>query len=270
MEQKKILDYKNYVISFIPPTPNFKCKTDGEESLLILTTNKHNEYENLKEGNNQFVINKKYVYTLPKFNNHNIKSFDFEIIGGNENHKFHFGYGNNNSIFKPDTQIIKDKNNKKTISLINPYRYTNIFLKDKEDLFFYITFSFGSSGTINLKLVKVEDKLEEIKQKSIKRFYKASNFTIEQNKLFNNYLVIIISKCDNKELDMYLTVNNEIIKREYLRKYFNYILYEDMFISYEISIKPRYENEKIEGFIFYYTYASFLDILKFQIILIYL
>lgn len=262
---KKILDYKNYVISFIPPTPNFKCKTDGEESLLILTTNKHNEYENLKEGNNQFVINKKYVYTLPKFNNHNIKSFDFEIIGGNENHKFHFGYGNNNSIFKPDTQIIKDKNNKKTISLINPYRYTNIFLKDKEDLFFYISFSFGSSGTINLKLVKVEDKLEEIKQKSIKRFYKASNFTIEQNKLFNNYLVIIISKCDNKELDMYLTVNNEIIKREYLRKYFNYILYEDMFISYEISIKPRYENEKIEGFIFYYTYASFLDILKFLV-----
>ena len=167
--------------------------------------------------------------------------------------------------FLNDTQIIKDKNNKKTISLINPYRYSNIFLKDKEDLFFYISFSFGSSGSINLKLVKVEDKLEEIKQKSIKRFYQGTNFTIEQNKLFNNYLVIIISKCDNKELDMYLTVNNEIIKREYLRKYFNYILYEDMFISYEISIKPRYENEKIEGFIFYYTYASFLDILKFSV-----
>ena len=251
--------------TFKPQKRFFTAQTFEEEVLLIFVFNFNSLYKNLNEGNNIINKEKYYVYRIPKNDNSNIERFEFHIKNVNDNDRYHFGFGKDDSIFFPDSKIKINKSESQIIRILNPYT-SKLSSSYKKELFFYVSFYFTENTEINVKVVKRDTTLNLIAPNKITRFTKETKFYIQPNENYYDKLVIVITKCGLNEIDMYIKIDGIVVKREYLGKQFNLIYFDDKFFgNYEISIEKAYENEDFSGCMFYYTYSSNEEILKFKV-----
>ena len=258
------LEYKlNYTETIISFSPNQKVEsieliTENEPVLVIITVNKRNEYIVYeKEDIRDVDANNKVVFSIPKHKD-TIDSFDFHISGNTSTVFYHIGYGQTNQFFNPDIE------SPKKIEMLNPYRYTN--LKNSGDNFFYVTFYSTNKFTITHKYTPVNTKLSVFKKDEPKKVLNEVNFTLEKNdKEYNKYLVIVVTKCGINEVDLYLRLNGIELKREFLERQYNLLVYEDAFIPYQVSLEKGYDYQDFNGVLFYYTYATKTEVENFKI-----
>ncbi len=253
--------------TFKPKKKFFTAFTRGEETLLIFVFNFKSFYKNLVEGNNIVEQEQYYVYRLPQKDTNNIERFEFEIKKVEINDRFHFGFGKDDSIFFPDSKIYKTnkKSDSQIIRILNPYN-SKLSASYKKELFFYVSFYFSVNTEVNIRVIRRDTKLNVIAPNKITRFIKETKFYIEPNNNFYDKLVIIVTKCSYNEIDIYIKVDNVVVKREYLGKQFNLVSFDDKYFgNYEISIEKAYDYEEFAGCMFYYTYSSNEEINKFKV-----
>ena len=235
----------------------FLLRTDSEPVLVIVRVNekiKEKIIENYKgsflnEGN-------KLIFKIK-----NMEDIDYFILKTENNPiLYHFGYGKDNQYFHPDT-LLKD-----SIQFYNPFRHSIIRQYDNLTYFYFYIHSLKSS---NIKF-EGKKKSTDIKYFRINRnrpVLEETTLSILQNRdIFNEYLVIIINKCGNREVDFYIKFNETDLKREFLEKPYNLLVYPDTQMQYNISIEKAYQKDNFEGVIFYYTYADKEEIDNFKII----
>ena len=88
---------------------------------------------------------------------------------------------------------------------------------------------------------------------------------ILHDKEYNKYLVIVVTKCGINEVDLYLRLNWIELKREFLERQYNLLVYEDAFIPYQVSLEKGYDYQDFNGVLFYYTYATKTEVENFKI-----
>ena len=70
----------------------------------------------------------------------------------NDNDRYHFGFGKDDSIFFPDSKIKINKSESQIIRILNPYT-SKLSSSYKKELFFYVSFYFTENTEI-IVLVK--------------------------------------------------------------------------------------------------------------------
>ncbi len=244
---------------YFEPNENgeFLLRTDAEPVLVIVRVNEkikgkiEDDYKGsyLNQGN-------KFIFKIKKMND-----TDYFILKTENNPiLYHFGYGKDNQFFQPDT-LLTD-----SIQIFNPFRHSIIEQYDNLTYFYFYIHSLNGSNII-FEEKKKSNQIPYFRINRNRPILQETKLSILQNsEILNEYLVIIINKCGNSEVDLYIQFNETDLKREFLEKPYNLLVYPDTQMQYNISIEKAYSKDNFEGIIFYYNYADQKEIEYFKII----
>ena len=235
----------------------FLLRTDSEPVLAIVRANEKIKEKIIDNYKGSFLNkNNKLIFKIN--NKDDIDSFILKTE--NSPILYHFGFGKDNQYFLPDT-LLTD-----SIQIFNPFRHSIIKQFDNLTYFYFYIHSLDASN-IKFEEKKKSNQIQYFRINRNRPILEETTLSILQNRdIFNEYLVIIINKCGNNEVDLYIKFNETDLKREFLEKPYNLLVYPDTQMQYNISIEKAYPKDNFEGILFYYTYADKDEIDNFKII----